>query len=305
MDTKYFDIGGFTIKINSELPFRTDTFHEKLKPFEAAGTGQDNIVITHHFAEKIRASEPAENRIYYRKPWAVFRKGNGFVYEWFQDDSVQGICRRKVVTNTEHTIIDTYNDAGLAETFAKGGLTEISLLPTDQIFLSRALAYRQGCIMHSMGLVHKGRGYVFVGHSGAGKSTAAKIMHNDATILCDDRNIIRKISKTHILYGTWRHSDFNLISPLSAPVSDIFFLNKSNVNRLHYIKNHKTRFQKLLSCLVKPLVSGGWWDLSFDILSNIAGSIDCWDMEFDKTGKIKDHIMNLHNKDKSWHGNRK
>ncbi len=293
MDTKYFKVGGFTIRVNSEISFKTDTFHETLKFFETADPGYNDIVITHHFSDTIPSSGKIKNRIYYKRPWAVFKQEDQLIYEWIQDYSIYDICRRKVVVNREHTIIDTYNNAELAQKFSRGGLKEISMLPTDQIFLSRALAYRQGCIIHSMGMIQNGKGYLFIGHSGAGKSTMAKLMQQDATILCDDRNVIRKETDNYQLYGTWRHSDVSAVSPLSASLKSIFFLNQSEINHLHHVDNYRRSFKQLLSCLVKPLTFGGWWELSFNILSDLANTVDCWEMRFDKSGTIKDNIIEL------------
>ena len=293
MDTRYYDIGGFTVQVNSDLLFKPDTFQGRLKQFEAPGPGKDNIMIHHHFSKEVAPQGRMAERIYYKKPWAIFRHQDELIYEWIQGDAPHTTCHRKVIANKEHTRIDTYNDAELTNRFLRGQLTEISLLPTDQLFLSRALAYRQGCIIHSMGLIHKNNGYLFVGHSEAGKSTLAKIMKNDATILCDDRNIIRKTKEDYTLYGTWRHSDFPDISSLSAPLKGIFFLHQSDTNQIDAIDDQKTRFKKLLSCLVKPFASDGWWELSIDFLDTLSKSIACWDLKFDKSGKIKEHIANL------------
>ncbi|WP_321492454.1 hypothetical protein [uncultured Desulfobacter sp.] len=56
------------------------------------------------------------------------------------------------------------------------------MFPTDQILMGRILAYRNGCIMHSLGVSLDNQGLLFVGHSDAGKSTMACIMKQGAEI---------------------------------------------------------------------------------------------------------------------------
>lgn len=292
MDTKYYKTGGFTIEVNSELPIKEDTFHPKFKPFEVDGPGQENIIITHYFDKKIDIDISENNRIYFKKPWAVYQSHDNLIYEWIQNYSPNEGSYRKFVTNKEHTRLDTYNNLKAVDFFLKGMLTSLSLFPTDQILLGQALAFRQGCILHSLGLIYQNKGYLFIGHSGAGKSTMAAIMKKNCKILCDDRNIVRKARTGYQLYGTWRHSDYLEISPLSAPLKAIFFLNQSDINQLDIVNNHRIKFKHLMDCLIKPLATDEWWKAAIDFIDNLSRQVDCLDLKFDKSGKISDLIEN-------------
>lgn len=57
-------------------------------------------------------------------------------------------------------------------------------------FAHLALAHR-GLLLHASGLIHHGRGYVFFGHSGAGKSTVAGFAPVGSTLLSDDLVLLR------------------------------------------------------------------------------------------------------------------
>ena len=72
------------------------------------------------------------------------------------------------------------------------GWSSLSLFPTDQILVARWLADRQGCYLHSAGAILDGKGLLFVGHSDAGKTTTVRMLQDQAEILCDDRNIVRR-----------------------------------------------------------------------------------------------------------------
>ena len=290
---RYYQIGGFTIEVNSEIPFQPNTFHPKFKQFEVDGSGVENIIINHYFDKAMDMEFTEKDTIYVKKPWAIYQKQDNLIYEWIQNHAPFATNYRKFVTNKKHTKLDTYNNSQAADFFSKGMLETISLFPTDQILLSQALAFRQGCIMHSLGLIHNNKGYLFIGHSGAGKSTMAKIMQNNSIILCDDRNIIRKTKTGFNLFGTWRHSDFHNISPLSAPLKAIFFLNQSDKNQLEMIRNNKIKISRLLECLIKPFATSDWWELTLDFFDDLVKQVDCINLKFDKSGKIRELIEKL------------
>lgn len=293
--SKHFKIGGFNIRINSDIPFKMNTFHSNVRLFESHSNFEgSDIVINHHFRNWVRTCELEKHCVYFKDPWAIYQYDNTITYLWIKNHDNLTECRRKIITNNEHTIIDTYNDVELTKRFKDGGLTEISMMPTDQIFLSRALAFNHGCMIHSMGLIVNNKGFLFVGHSEAGKSTMANIMSNYSTILCDDRNIIRKIEGKFHLFGTWRCSDFKQVSSSFAPLKAIFFLNKSDKNEILPVADNFYSFQKLLDCLIKPFTKGNFWGLSMDTLDQLSVSVDCWDLRFDKSGEVSKLINKLY-----------
>lgn len=293
MDTRYYQIGGFTMELNSDLPFRSDTFNPQINQFEVKKAGKDNIVINHYFEKTIDTKVTDQEKIYFKRPWVVYEKKNQIIYEWLNNSNPDGFCLRKIITNKAHTRLDIYHGAKMGNAFLNGGLPNISLLPTDQLLFSRILGYKQGCLLHSSGLIYKGNGYLFVGHSGAGKTTIAQIMAPSSTVLCDDRNIIRKFEHGYSLFGTWRHSDLVTVSPHSAPLKGIFFLNQSKKNKISKIHEHKKSFFMLMDCLVRALVTHDWMELTIDLIDSLSKQVACFDLEFDKSEKIIEHIDSL------------
>ncbi len=99
-----------------------------------------------------------------------------------------------------------------------------------QILLINYLAQRDGAFAHGIGLKDtSGKGLLFVGKSGAGKSTTARLwhQHSRATILNDDRIIIRKRGQRFYIHGTPWHGDFSdyLASTIDpAPLERLFFI---------------------------------------------------------------------------------
>ena len=85
--------------------------------------------------------------------------------------------------------------------------------------------------LHSCGIVRAdGIGNLFVGHSGAGKSTTTRLWteREDVEVLSDDRIIVRRESPddpSHMrMYGTPWHGEAMYASPNSAALARIFIL---------------------------------------------------------------------------------
>lgn len=292
MHLKYYKVADIPIEVRSALPITENTFHPKFQPFEADGPGGDMVVIHHHFSGIPDIKVDVSERIYFRPPWAIYRMGEKWVYQWIESAPPYRNYYRTVVTDKEHSHLDIFNDDAMRENFLAGGLTSLAMFPTDQIVLGRLLAYRSGCIMHSLGIILNGNGYLFIGHSSAGKSTMAQILKKEAVILCDDRNIIRKLDDRLMVYGTWSHGDVPDISPLSAPLKGLFFLEKSDSNELISVKEKSDSVKILLACLIRPLATGDWWDLSMNLISDVVAMAPCWILKFDKSGGILGPLLN-------------
>lgn len=138
-----------------------------------------------------------------------------------------------------------------------------------------------------------GQGLLFVGHSEAGKSTTVNMLQGKGEILCDDRNIVRHCPDGFRVHGTWSHGEVPLVSAASAPLSAILFLHKSTRNRLTLLTNRNEIIGRLLSCLIKPMVSADWWEKMWALIEVLAKETPCYLMEFNQSGAIVAELENL------------
>jgi hypothetical protein len=105
--------------------------------------------------------------------------------------------------------------------------------PLDEVLLLHYLSQRSGVIVHACGIVDEtGAGYLFVGHSGAGKTTTALLWKDlpGVTILSDDRIVLRRREGRVLMHGTPWHGESRLSAPGSAELKAIFFLEKGPTN---------------------------------------------------------------------------
>jgi hypothetical protein len=107
--------------------------------------------------------------------------------------------------------------------------------PLDELLMIHRLACGEGVEMHAVGIVDDaGQGHLFLGHSGAGKSTTARLWKSEsnAHILSDDRIILRQHDGRTWMYGTPWHGDAGIASPDAAPLSRIYLLEHSSQTQL-------------------------------------------------------------------------
>lgn len=200
---------------------------------------------------------------------------------------------RTVFFSHDHTRGVIYNDELRRQAFLAGQLTSLTMFPTDQILLARLLADRDGCMVHSSAVIIDGWGYLFVGHSDAGKSTMVELVRGRGDILCDDRNIVRKIDGRFRVFGTWSHGDVPDVCGASAPLKGIFFLHQSQACRVVAVGERRGVAPRLLACLVKPLVTADWWDKSLHLVADLVCSVPAYELYFDRSGAVVDKLRRI------------
>lgn len=169
-------IAGTVIRlVSDDEPFLQDLLAERYEAFVFSAAGEPDIHIRLHCSP----SPPTRAR-----PETVqVRRAEGgwrFVYNSF--------------------VADVSDDASAADlTCLRNAYTVDSFL---RALLALYLPFHQGVLMHAGALRHEGRGYVFAGRSGAGKSTVAKLLKDDADVLSDELVAIRQTSAGWLVYGT-------------------------------------------------------------------------------------------------------
>jgi hypothetical protein len=292
MYTRFYSIAGITIRLDSALPIGEDTFAPKFKLFEVDGPGSDTINLVHHFS--LPQISDFGRCVYHKSPWVIYRTDSRWVYvlETSPDPATKEI-RQISIASPDHSRMEIHNGPLGKRAYELGGLGALTMTPTDQILLARLLAERRGCYLHSDGIAMGGKGFLFVGHSGAGKSTIATLLQEKAEILCDDRMIVRKWSEGFIIHGNWSHGTLPIVSANSAPLTAIFFLEKAQENSITANKNRMDNITRLLGCLIKPMVTKDWWESMLALVEDIVDTVPCFRLRFDKSGKIYERLRDM------------
>ncbi|MGB7436362.1 MAG: hypothetical protein WBR26_20005 [Candidatus Acidiferrum sp.] len=157
--------------------------------------------------------------------------------------------------------------------------------PLDELAMMHRLALSQGAEVHALGLADRdGSGYLFIGHSGAGKSTTARLWmaESGVTLLSDDRIILRKHDNRFWMYGTPWHGDAGVASPGRAPLCAIFLLEQAATNELVKISSLKAAAELFARSFVPHYLKGGI-QFTLGFLDQLTRSVPCSILRFTPT----------------------
>jgi hypothetical protein len=128
--------------------------------------------------------------------------------------------------------------------------------PLDQILLMYFLAQRKGALIHAAGIEVNGKGYIFPGKSGAGKTTLSRQFTclNKHEIMSDDRIVVRRIDGQFRMFGTPWPGEAGIAQNKHLPLHGIFFISHGTENAIKKITPAEAvkRFM--------PVTSIPWYD---------------------------------------------
>jgi hypothetical protein len=154
--------------------------------------------------------------------------------------------------------------------------------PLDELLMLHLLAQGRGAELHSCGLVDEGgAGLLFLGQSGAGKTTTARLweMHGRAEILSDDRIILRRLDGQVWMYGTPWHGEGELARSAGAPLAGIFFLRHGERNRLQALGRAEAS-ARLFSCGFPTFYDANGLDFTLAFFDEVTGAVPCYELSF-------------------------
>ena len=154
------------------------------------------------------------------------------------------------------------------------------------MYLAQVLGEKRSCFIHSAALVQDGKGYLFLGDSGAGKSSLAKVS-DQAIVLSDDSPILGKQNGDYMVFS----SPFHQMKPLlgwnkeaigrSAIVKGLYFLAKDDRLYLDRI-SRKEAVSKILKryILFFPYISGRAKSALFDLVLELCHRLPIHNLHF-------------------------
>jgi hypothetical protein len=157
--------------------------------------------------------------------------------------------------------------------------------PIDELALMHRLALGEGVELHALGLADRdGSGYLFVGHSGAGKSTTARLwmLEDGVRLLSDDRIILRKHDGDFWMYGTPWHGDAGVAAQGRALLSSIFLLKQFPRDEIVAVAPAQAAAELFARAFV-PHYLGDGIDFTLGFLKSVAQTVSCSTLRFTPT----------------------
>jgi hypothetical protein len=118
-----------------------------------------------------------------------------------------------------------------------------------RMYMSWALLPQDGFLLHAASVTRNGKAYIFVGRSGAGKSTVASLSPR-GSVLTDEISLIRPANGQWHAFGTPFWGEFKADgSNTSAPIAGIFRLIQARENRIEPLRPSEL-LKTLLPCVL-------------------------------------------------------
>ena len=165
--------------------------------------------------------------------------------------------------------------------------------PLSEVLMMCLLSQGRGLMLHACSVNDNGRGYLFAGNSTHGKSTIAKLWSKSgATILNDDRIIVREKDGEFWMYGTPWHGDFNKVSPNGLPIRKLFFLRHGEKNSAVSRKGAEA-VSMLLTRSFPTFWDKKGMDYTLGLLDRMASKLPCYELDFLPDKRIIDFVRNI------------
>ena len=164
--------------------------------------------------------------------------------------------------------------------------------PLNQVLWIILLSQGRGLLFHACGIDDNGKGYLFLGNSGDGKSTTAKLWFDHGiTVLNDDRIIVREKEGKFWMYGTPWHGDFKEHSSHGLSVRKLFFLRHGRKNSIQ-VKSGAESVSMLLARSFSPFWDKDGMSFTIEFCQRLVGQIPCYELTFVPDGRILDLVRN-------------
>ena len=234
------------------------------------------IFITRHFQDG-------------KENWRLLKRGNTYVYK-----SPLESKRQLMLVNQDFDRVTAYLMPQKDK--AKVWRPEDLIYDFIQVLLINYCAlHKKGIFVHAIGLKDiNGKGLLFAGKSGSGKSTTARLWHrfSRAMILNDDRIIVRKLKGRYFIYGSPWHGEFSdyLYSRMeSAPLEKLFFIHQAPHNNARAVLG-KEAFHQLYQALFPTFWDKESLENIVSFCQGLINDVTCYSLGFLNNKKVIDFV---------------
>lgn len=294
MHNSYFRVGGVSVEVSGGQCADTALAYP-LHPFRVEPEIPDIQVQIERTSGFSR--EPDHPLFDSGSVWKLYQRDEDFQFDFSAPSMGVNPYKRLIVDPEFHSarlLVDERHFTSRPESAAPLDY------PLDELLIMHRLTQEKAIELHGCGIVRAdGIGNLFVGHSGAGKSTTTRlwITHEDAEILSDDRIIVRREARDDCsrmrMYGTPWHGEAMYASPGSAPLARIFVLEHGYGNVLTRLSPSQAVAELFARSFV-PFHRHEYVDSALQFLQEVVDGIPVYRYAFEPDQRAVDKILNLH-----------
>jgi hypothetical protein len=278
----YLQLGGITIALHFlDARIRCE-WSEPVRRFLVEPTAADVDLDVHMAAAPL----PSGGELIFDSDavWRMFRDDSGYRIE----------CRSPLFGE------EPYKVAIFDPSFTRGTILlrdDLDLIqpleyPLDEVLVANLLGRGRGVELHSCGVIDtQGRGHLFVGVSGAGKTTTARLWEAaGANIVSDDRVIVRELDGVMHMYGTPWHGEAELAIATSVPLAGVYLLTQAPDNALQSL-SHAEAVARLFRCTFPMFHDADALDFTLSFLAKLAAAVPVRELQFVRDGSAVELVM--------------
>jgi len=145
---------------------------------------------------------------------------------------------------------------------------------------SLLLAPAGGLLLHASGGIREGRGFLFSGVSGAGKTTMARVAPPDVRLLTDEISYVRRTAGGFRVFGTPFSGELGIQGEnVSAPLAAIFLIEHGKENRMRLVPEPEAA-RRLMRNTLFFAREARLVDAVFSTVCELAGRVPVFRLEF-------------------------
>jgi hypothetical protein len=164
--------------------------------------------------------------------------------------------------------------------------------PLDEVLIANLLGRGRGVELHSCGVIDRaGKGRLFVGVSGAGKTTTARLWSEEASgIVSDDRVVVREVDGVMWMFGTPWHGEAELSMPGGVPLEGVYLLTQANANELRTLPMTES-VARLFGCTFPLFYDERALDFTLAFLERLANKVPVRELRFTRDREAVDVVL--------------
>lgn len=294
---RHLRIGGVSLRIAASDPSPV-VIHAQHEPFAVDGGCADIDVAV----ESLPCISPSRGHDLFDSgsTWRVSDCGQGFRFDFGYPLADQAPAKRLFVDRAYRSAALQLNSLFLSK---YGGRLPPLAYPIDELLIMHRLTQERAIELHGVGMVApNGANNLFVGHSGAGKSTTARLwtsLHK-VKILSDDRIIVRESPARELqpgddprqifMYGTPWHGEGCFALPERAPLTRIFILEHGQGNVITRLSRSEAVGELFARAFV-PFHRHEYIDSALSFLDQLAGSVPCYRFSFEPDERAVEKVL--------------
>ena len=224
-------IANILIELTSPLSAAELGIEGRLGPFRAAGSPEQPLArVALRWEESTHPPAPRGDLIYDPGSiWKMYREGPDYYAALTYQSEGQAAQAQSLLRANP-----AWNDLTLTEQRTGPAWQSLLNIGAGELILRTTILFTGGLVFHASALDDNGQGIVFIGHSGAGKSTQVDLWIQESGVIAmnDDRIAVRVEAGGPMCYGTPWGGTADIARNHAAPLAALIVLEQAPENAI-------------------------------------------------------------------------